>query len=114
MEAVQLRLIWLLDTAVADRLVGGAGAPVHPLVIVNVTALLARPFTVTARDPVVAHGTVAVMLVLPQLVVAADVPLNVTVLVPCEEPKLVPLIVIELPTAPPAKERLRMLGPGVK
>lgn len=51
--------------------------------IVNGTPLLARPEAVTTTLPVVAlAGTGTTMLVLLQLVGVADVPLNVTVLVP--------------------------------
>lgn len=45
-----------------------------------------------------------------QLVGVAATPLNVTVLVPCVAPKLVPLIVTEVPTAPEAGDTLVMLG----
>ncbi|HWS97373.1 MAG TPA: hypothetical protein VN620_12980 [Candidatus Methylomirabilis sp.] len=38
------------------------------------------------------------------------VPLNVTVLVPCDEPKLVPVIVTAVPTTPPPGAKLLMLG----
>ena len=40
------------------------------------------------------------------------VPLNVTVLVPCVAPKLVPLIVTDTPTAPEVGVKLVMLGVG--
>jgi hypothetical protein len=49
---------------------------------VKATALLATLLTVTTTLPVVVVGTVATMLVALQLVVAAPIPLNVTVLVP--------------------------------
>jgi hypothetical protein len=50
---------------------------------VKLTPLLATPDTVTTTFPVVAPvGTVATMLVAPQLMIAAVVPLNLTVLVP--------------------------------
>jgi hypothetical protein len=49
-----------------------------------------------------------------QLVGVATVPLNVTVLVPCVVPKLVPVIVTDLPTAPEFGVRLVMLGETVK
>ncbi len=49
----------------------------------NATPLLVRLPTVTTTGPVVApEGTGTVMLLLPQLVGEAIVPLNVTVLVP--------------------------------
>jgi hypothetical protein len=64
--------------------------------------LLACPPTVTTTLPVVAPaGTVTVMLVvLQELAVPAGVPLKVTVLVPCVAPKFVPVMVIDVPTAP--------------
>ena len=88
------------------------------LVIVGVAStvkldpLLATPPTVTTTFPVVAPaGTVTTMLVALQLViVAAVVPLNVTVLVPCVEPKFVPVIVTDAPTAPDVGLRLVIVG----
>ena len=50
------------------------------------------------------------MLVLLQLVAVAVVPLNLTMLVPCVDPKFVPLIVTEVPTGPEVGERPAMLG----
>jgi len=50
------------------------------------------------------------MLVLLQLVGVAVVPLNVTVLVPCEEPKFVPVIVTDVPRSPELGERFVMAG----
>jgi hypothetical protein len=74
--------------------------------------LLACPLTVTTTFPVVAPaGTVTVMLVaLQALAAAAAVPLKVTVLAPCVVPKLVPVIVIETPTAPDGWLRLVIAG----
>ena len=68
----------------------------------NGKPLLAVPKTVTTTLPVVAPtGTVTVMLVaLQALAVPAEVPLKVTVLVPCVAPKFVPVMVIDAPTAP--------------
>ena len=68
----------------------------------NATPLLACPPTVTTTLPVVAPaGTATVMLaVLQALAIPADVPLKVTVLVPCVAPKFVPVMVIDVPTAP--------------
>src|SRR6266568_2512889 len=78
---------------------------------VNVTLLLATPPTVTTTLPVVAPvGTGAAILVALQLVGAAAVPLNVTVLDPCNAPKFVPVMVTEVPTAPEVGLRLAMLG----
>jgi hypothetical protein len=80
-------------------------------VTVNATPLLARPLTVIATFPVVAPaGTGATMLVALQLVGVVAVPLNVTVLVPWDAPKFVPVIVTELPTGPEVGLKLVMLG----
>src|SRR5579864_4924046 len=82
-----------------------------PVVTVKLTPLLATPPTVTTTFPVVAPlGTGATMLVALQLVGVAAVPLNLTVLAPCVEPKFAPVIVTEVPTAPELGERLVMLG----
>jgi len=73
--------------------------------------LLAMPPTVTITFPVVApEGTGTIIEVVLQLVGVPVVPLNVTVLVPCEEPKFVPVIVTAVPTAPASGTRLLMLG----
>jgi len=53
------------------------------------------------------------MLVALQLVGVAVVPLNVTVLVPCDAPKLAPVIVTELPVGPKLGLRLVILGGAV-
>ena len=91
---------------VGERLViCGAGTTV------KVTPLLALLETVTTTLPVVAaDGTVATMLVALQLVALALVPLNFIVLVPWVEPKLVPVIVTEAPTAPEDGDKLEMVG----
>ena len=80
---------------------------------VNNTPLLALPLTVTTTFPVVAPvGTKATIeLVLQLVIVVADVPLNFTVLEPCVEPKLLPAIVTDAPTAPEFGARLVMVGP---
>ena len=78
---------------------------------VKLTPLLATPPTVTTTLPVLApDGTGALIEVALQLVGAAVVPLNVTVLEPCVAPKFVPLMVITVPTAPEVGDRLLMLG----
>lgn len=59
-------------------------------------------------------GAGTVMLVALQLVGAAVVPLNVTVLVPCVPPKFVPVIVTEVPTGPEVGFKLEMVGVTVK
>ena len=91
---------------VGERLViCGAGTTV------KVTPLLALLETVTTTLPVVApDGTVATMLVALQLVAVAVVPLNLTVLVPWVEPKFVPVIVTEAPTAPEGGDKFEMVG----
>jgi len=61
--------------------------------------LLAAPPTVTTTFPVAAPvGTSAVMFVAPQLIGVANVPLNVTVLVPWRRPNPLPMIVTVEPT----------------
>src|SRR6201981_1069586 len=50
------------------------------------------------------------MLVALQLVTVAAVPLKVTVLVPCVDPKFVPVIVTAVPTGPEVGDRLVILG----
>jgi hypothetical protein len=84
------------------------------VVTVNATPLLFTPPTVTTTLPVVAPaGAGTAMLVALQLVGVAAVPLNFTVLVPCVEPKFVPVMVIGVPTNPEVGFRLVMLGPDV-
>ena len=81
---------------------------------VKLTLLLATPPTVTTTppdDPPVGTGTM--MLVAVQPVGVAVVPLNLTVLVPCEAPKLDPVMVTELPTGPDVGFRLAMFGTGL-
>ncbi len=94
------------------KLLGAVGACVSPLgVTVKVTPLLDVPFTVTTTGPVVASaGTGATMLVALQVVGAAAVPLNWTVLAPCDAPKLLPAIVTDVPTAPDVGLTLVILG----
>jgi hypothetical protein len=69
---------------------------------VKADPLLAVPNTVTITLPVVAPaGTDTVMLVaLQALAAAAAIPLNATMLVPCVAPKLVPVMVIDVPAGP--------------
>jgi hypothetical protein len=81
---------------------------------VKLTPVLVTPPTVTVTGPVVAVlGTVALMLVALQLVIAAPIPLNRTVLVPCVAPKFAPAIVTIVPALPDVGDRLMMLGPVV-
>lgn len=77
----------------------------------KITPLLATPLTVTIMFPVIAPtGTDAVMVVLLQLAGVAAIPLNVIVLLPCELPKLAPLMVMSVPTTPLAGDIPEMLG----
>jgi hypothetical protein len=81
----------------------------------KLTPLLAVLPTVTTTLPVVAPaGTGATMFVVLQLVGVAVVPLNLTVLVPCVEPKFLPVIVTDVPTVPDVGDRLVMLGEAAK
>ena len=79
------------------------------------TPLLALLETVTTTFPVVAPlGTVTPILVELQLVTVAAVPLNLTVLLPCVEPNVVPLIATAAPTAPEVTDKLLIFGITVK
>ena len=93
----------------AERLVMvGVG---EELVTVKGTPLLATPPTVTTTFPVVApEGTDVIRLLALQLVTVAIVPLNLTVLVPCADPKFVPVIVTGVPTGPEAVDKLEIVG----
>ena len=85
------------------------------VVTMKLTPLLTCPFTVTTTLPEVAPvGTVAAIERSLQLVTGALNPLNVTVLDPCCAPKLVPVTVTGLPTAPDVGDRLVMFGNTVK
>src|SRR5208282_5113305 len=98
------------------------GVPTMPVVGVmlvilgsnmKITPLLATPFTVTTRFPVVApSGTGTTMHVALQLVGVAAVPLKVTVLLPCAAPKFVPVIVTSVPHSPELGDKLAMVGVG--
>ena len=81
---------------------------------VNVTPLLGTPVAVTITGPVVAPvGTEATICVEVQFaILVAVVPLKVTVFDPWVEPKFVPVIVTDAPTAPVVSDRLVMLGVG--
>jgi hypothetical protein len=95
---------------VTDKLVMlGAGTTV------KFTPLLGTPpAAVTTTLPVVAPlGAVAVMLLAPQLVTVALVPLKVTPPLPCVAPKLDPATTIDDPTAPVFGVNEVMLGAAV-
>jgi hypothetical protein len=82
-------------------------------VTVKLTPLLAKPPTVTTAGPLVAPlGTGTTMLVAFQPVGVAAVPLNVTVLAPCDAPKFVPVIVTDVPAGPLVGFRLLIVGVG--
>ena len=82
-------------------------------VTVKLTPLLATAFSVTTTLPDVAPtGTGVTIDVLPQLVGVAAVPLNVTVLEPGDAPKLLPLIVTDVPTGPEVGNKPVMFGVG--
>lgn len=78
------------------------------------TPLLACPATLTMILPEVApEGTGTVMLeALQLLAVPAETPLNVTVLAPCEAPKLVPAMVTGVPAGALFGVTLAMLAAG--
>jgi hypothetical protein len=123
--AVPLNLIvlvpWVDPNVVPVKVTEAPTAPVEVerLVMFGITVklfpLLAWLDTVTTTFPVVAaEGTVTAMLVELHVVTVADVPLKLTVLVPCDEPKVVPVIVMDAPTTPDVAERLVMFGTTVK
>lgn len=77
----------------------------------NGVPLLAVPFTLTTIFPEVAPlGTGTVMLVADQFIGVATVPLKVTVLLPCGDPKLTPVSVTVAPTGPADGEMELMVG----
>jgi len=85
------------------------------IVTVNALPALDRPPTVTTTLPVVApDGTGALMLEDDQLVGAAILPLKVTALAPCVDPKFEPAIVTIAPTTPLEGDRLVIVGVSVE
>jgi hypothetical protein len=94
--------------AVGERLaMFGAGATV------NGTPALTTPETVTTTFPDDAPtGMGTTIFAFAQLVGVAVVPLNVTVLVPCVVPKLVPVTITAAPIAPDVGVTELMLGTG--
>jgi hypothetical protein len=89
-----------------DRLVMlGAATTVNPF------PLLFTPLANTITFPVVApDGTVTAMLVAVQVVTLAVAPLNLTVPLPCGDPKFIPMTATAAPTAPDVIDWLVMLG----
>jgi hypothetical protein len=85
-------------------MVGGA-------ITVKATPELLTPETVTTTLPVVAPlGTVVLILVSLQMVGVAVVPLNLSVLLPCDTPKFDPEMVIESPTIPEFGDKPEIAG----
>jgi hypothetical protein len=83
-------------------------------VTVKVTPLLDTPPAVTTSGPELApEGTGAAMLVALQLIGEASVPLNVTVLLPCVDPKFVPVIVTFVVSGPEAGDTFVIVGVGI-
>src|SRR5215467_8421041 len=84
-------------------------------VIVKLEMLLTWFATVTKRvaavTPLAAVGIVATIVVALQLVGVACAPPTVTVLVPCDAPKLLPVIVKDVPTGPEVGVTLLIFGP---
>ena len=75
--------------------------------------LLTIPSLVTVTNPVVAPaGTGTTMLVAFQLVGTAAMPLKLTLLLPCAEPKFWPVMVTEVPVEPEAGLRLVITTAG--
>jgi hypothetical protein len=125
--AVAPAKVTVLPPCVAPKLVPVivTGVPTVPevgdrLVMPGVTAklepVLAWPPTVTTTDALPKLkplGTVTTMLVALQVLTAALVLPNFTVLLPCVAPKLLPVIVTAVPTGPEVGDRLPMLGPTV-
>ena len=90
-------------------MLGGGGTTVKLTPLLD--TLLLRD---TTTAPVVAPaGTVTEMLVSLQLVGVADVPLKLTVPVPCVAPKLVPVIVTGVPAAPDVGLKPVIVGGGI-
>jgi hypothetical protein len=78
----------------------------------TVKVLLATPATVTTTFPlVIPCGTGTTMLLELQLVGVEGTPSNVTVLVPCVEPKFVPVIVTRVPMFTARGDTSLILGP---
>jgi hypothetical protein len=80
---------------------------------VKFTPFVLTPLAFTTTFPVVApDGTVTPMLVALHEETVAAVPLNLTVPLPCAEPKFAPVMVTAAPTAPDVTDRLVIVGVG--
>jgi len=78
---------------------------------VKFTPFVFTPLAFTTTFPVVApDGTVTPILPAAHDVTVAVVPLNLTVPLPCEEPKFEPVMVTAAPTASDVGDKLVMLG----
>lgn len=100
-SSVHITAVLKFCAGIKSKFSGADVPPLEGVVTVKRSPLLATPATVTTTFPAPAvPGTVAVITVALQLVTAAVTPLNITVLVPCEAPKLAPLIVTSVPTGP--------------
>lgn len=113
-DAVQERLTNPKETALAVRFVGADGGVVS-ITTVKDTPLLAIPPTVTTTFPVVAVAGTGTRICVPfQDVGEAGTPLKVIVLVPCVvncvAPKVVPVIVTDVPMDPVLGLKFEMFG----
>jgi hypothetical protein len=82
-----------------------------PATTVKVNPLLLCPLADTITVPVVAPtGTVATILVLPQLLMLATAPLMYTTPAPCAAPKPVPVIATDVPITPAVGDTLVSVG----
>ena len=96
-----------------DPLLGARLVALDVDITVNATPVLATPPTVMTTFPVVAPaGTGTTMLVADHVIGVPVVPLNVSTLVPCVAPKLVPAIVTILRTRALVGARLVTVGGG--
>ena len=78
------------------------------------TPPLETALTVTTTFPELApEGTCATMALAVQLITAASVPLKVTVLFPCADPKFAPVMLTNEPTGPEDGERVAIVGVGM-
>jgi hypothetical protein len=116
---VTMPLPWVEPKLLPEIVTGVPTTPdetLRPLMLglpstVKLLALLFTPLAKTTTFPVVAPaGTVATMLLAPQLLTAAAVPLNLTVPLPWLDPKLLPAIVTVAVTAPEVGDTLVMVG----
>jgi hypothetical protein len=109
---VEPKLIPAIETTVlAGPDIGERVVIPGPPATVKLTPLLAIPPAVTTTFPLVApDGTGTVIEPALQLEGVAQVPLKVTVLLPCTAPKLLPLIVIDSPIGPAAGDRPAIVG----